>query len=303
MVQRWVAQKCRALGVVEKEGFAYRRPRRKAYGLAALVVGCLAILFGPFPSDAQDQPGVIVERVAATERRPLPVGDGVITLVRVDLRRYHLRFLTEERHGNRRSAPRWLRDHRLAGVTNAGMFLPNGRSVGHMVQDGTVASARRVSRYRGLVGFGLQPGQGGAPFVVGGGPRGRGCPEQIDDFAGRYRNVLQAYALLDCHGNAVPWRNRMRYSAAGFGVDQQGRAVFMHTRTPFRMESLSRMLAAPALGLRGMIYLEGGPEASLVVDAEGQRVAEMGSYEDGFNENDDNRAFWDLPNVIAFQRR
>ena len=52
-----------------------------------------------------------------------------------------------------------------------------------------------------------------------------------------------------------------------------------------------------------MIYLEGGPEASLVVSAEGQRVREVGSYEDGFNENDDNVEFWDVPNVIGFAPR
>jgi hypothetical protein len=49
--------------------------------------------------------------------------------------------------------------------------------------------------------------------------------------------------------------------------------------------------------------MEGGPEASLVVNAEGQRVAEIGSYEDGFNENDDNDVFWQVPNVVAFEAR
>ena len=42
---------------------------------------------------------------------------------------------------------------------------------------------------------------------------------------------------------------------------------------------------------------------ALVVDAEGHSVNEMGSYETGFWENDGNRAFWDLPNIVAFQAR
>lgn len=247
---------------------------------------------------------MLVQHVEASARRPLPYGDGVITLVRVDLRRYRLRFLTEARHGARRSAQAWMRDENLQGVTNAGMFLPNGRSVGHMVQDGEVVSRRIVSRYRGLLGFGPRGGASGAYMTIGGAPRGEGgCPQTLDSFERRYENVLQAYPLLDCRGRAVRWRNNMRYSAAGLGVDSEGRAVFMHTRTPYRMTTLSRMLAAPELGLRGMIYLEGGPEATLLVRAEGQRVRAVGSYEDGFNENDDNQAMWDLPNVIAFQRR
>lgn len=252
---------------------------------------------------AQQDAGVVVQRIEASARRPLPYGDGIITLVRVDMRRYRLRFLTEARHGPRRTAEEWMRDEGLQGVTNAGMFLPNGRSVGHMIQDGEVASRRVVSRYRGLLGF--APRSEGSPFMsIGGGPRGRGgCPHTIASFAGDYANVLQAYPLLDCRGRAVSWRNNMRYSAAGLGVDSAGRAVFMHTRTPYRMEVLSRMLSAPELGLRGMIYLEGGPEATLLVRAEGESVRAVGSYEDGFNENDDNQGMWDLPNVIAFQRR
>ena len=249
-------------------------------------------------------PGVVVERIEASERQPLPHGDGMLTLVRVDMRRYRLRFLTEERHGNRRTAPQWAQDHDLAGVTNAGMFLPSGRSVGHMVQDGDVVSARTVSRYRGLLGFEPRRGVQAPRLAVGGGPRGRAsCADTLDEFEGRYRNVLQAYSLLDCQGRSVGWPNRMRYSVAGMGVDAQGRAVFFHSRTPFEMRAVSRMLSDDALGLRGMIYLEGGPEASLYVDAEGERVEEIGSYEDGFNPNDNNRVFWDLPNVIAFQAR
>ena len=77
----------------------------------------------------------------------------------------------------------------------------------------------------------------------------------------------------------------------------------MHSRTPYRMTVLNRMLAAPELGLRGMIYLEGGPEASLFVEAEGASVREIGSWEDGFYESDDNHVFWDLPNVLAFEPR
>jgi len=248
--------------------------------------------------EAPSEPGIVVERVRATEAPEVSAGNRVITLVRVDLARYRLRILTEERHGRRRPVPRWVRDHRLAGATNAGMFLPSGRSVGFMVQDGDVVSNRRVTKYRGLVGFG--PRRSSLPLLTIGGPRcGTGS---IDRLRGRFDNVLQAYRMIDCRGDARPWPNRKRYSAAGFGVDDQGRAVFMHTRTPYRMTVLNRMLA-DGHGLRGMIYMEGGPEASLVVDAEGVRVSEVGSYEDGFNENDDNHEFWDVPNVVAFEAR
>jgi hypothetical protein len=63
------------------------------------------------------------------------------------------------------------------------------------------------------------------------------------------------------------------------------------------------MMADLDLGIRGLVYMEGGPEASLVVRDPAGSVTEIGSWEDGFNENDDNRALWDIPSVIGFAHR
>lgn len=273
--------------------------RHRVLTFSLLVTACSLVAWTFVPTALAVRPGLVVERHVAPRAPEVRVGDRQITIVRVDLRAYKLRFLTEARHGARRPAPQWARDHHLAGVTNAGMFLPSGRSVGHMVQDGDVVSSRRVSRYQGFVGFDERAGDASALSV--GGP---GCgPPTLDAFAARFRNVLQAYLLVDCEGNAVPWRNQKRFSAAAFGRDREGRAVFVHVRTPYRMDVFNEMLASPAFGIRGLIYLEGGPEASLYVSAEGQRVSEIGSYETGFYESDANHTFWDLPNVVAFEAR
>ncbi|NOY94585.1 MAG: phosphodiester glycosidase family protein [Deltaproteobacteria bacterium] len=265
---------------------------------ALITLACALSHSAPRRSAEAQGPGVTLERVHASLAPTLPIGDRQITLVRVDLRRYRLRFVTEAREGARRTIPRWVADEGLAGATNAGMFLPSGRSVGFMQRAGEVVSNRIVSRFRGLLAF--DPRQRSRAGLTLTGPA---CGQSLERARRAYRNVLSAYRLLDCHGGAVGWNNRKRYSAAGVGVDREGRAVFMHTRTPYRMDRLSRMLAAPELGLRGMIFVEGGPEASLYVHAEGVQLALMGSYEDGFHENDDNHIFWDVPNLIAFEAR
>ena len=64
------------------------------------------------------------------------------------------------------------------------------------------------------------------------------------------------------------------------------------------MAELSAGLAAHG-GLAGALFLEGGPEASLVA----RDLALLGSYETGFVENDDNREFWALPNILGLARR
>ena len=78
--------------------------------------------------------------------------------------------------------------------------------------------------------------------------------------------------------------------------------MLVHVRAPFTMKALSASLARPALGLNGAIFVEGGPEASLVVRAD-HSLDLIGSYEDAFNPHDDNYRFWDLPNVLGVVAR
>jgi hypothetical protein len=55
--------------------------------------------------------------------------------------------------------------------------------------------------------------------------------------------------------------------------------------------------------VRRAMYLEGGPEASLSLATSGRSFVQVGSWETGFNENDDNLRPWPLPNIIGVQRK
>ena len=57
------------------------------------------------------------------------------------------------------------------------------------------------------------------------------------------------------------------------------------------------------LGIGSMRYFGGGPGATRVVRAEGHAFVRVGSYETGFNENDDNDSAWVVPNVLGVVRR
>jgi hypothetical protein len=264
-----------------------------------LVIGALVvwgIVLGHRPSGAQ-VPALVVERVRAPRAPEVAVGDRTITLVRVDLRAYRLRMLTESHDGPRRPLPEWVRDFGLTGGINAGMFLPSGRSCGFLMADGEVRSDRHppASRWNALLGF--DPAGEAAPFDIGG-----GCGRDLSAMRGAYRSVLQSRRLMiDCAGAPTNWRTG-RFSAAAIGRDTEGRAVLVHVRTPYRMQVLSEMLAEPPFGLRGLAYMEGGPEASLVARG-ADPVSEMGSYEDGFHPSDDNHEMWDLPNIVGFAPR
>ena len=246
---------------------------------------------GPCPvAKASLGPGLTVERWHVTNATPA-AGEPCIDVVRADPSRYALRALTAE-HGAR-SALAWQRTFGLVAVINAGMFHEGGEPVG-LVVAGEQTRGIDNEKFGGY--FAWDPRAPNLPAAT---MFGRTCPNigQRD----HYGSFVQSYRLLDCDGRAIRWQDPKQYSAAAIGVDRSGRIVFLHARGAFTMHELSTALAAH--DLTGAIFLEGGPEASLVVHGQDGTLERVGSYETGFVENDDNTAFWDLPNVIALVPR
>jgi hypothetical protein len=242
-------------------------------------------------------PGLTVEWIATNLASPAGLGDGCLTLVRADPARYRLRVLAAARDGGRRTAPDWAAAFGLAAVTNSSMFDERDRSIGLLVADGVDVGAPRDNRRLG--GFlAFDPVAADAPPVV---IAGRDCPGfDLAALRAAYRSIVQDYRLLDCAGGPVAWQDPKVFSAAALGLDADGRVVFLHSRTPYRMADLSRVLAG--LHLRGALYLEGGPEASLYVRAGATTIAEIGSFETAFFDGS-NSAFWEIPNVVALEPR
>ena len=129
---------------------------------------------------------------------------------------------------------------------------------------------------------------------------GRDCTGfSLDDLRMRYRSIIQSPRLLGCAGEALPWQDKKQYSAAAIALDKSGRVVFIHARAAVTMSELAAALGT--LDLTGALFLEGGPEASLVVRGSDGELSRVGSYETSFVENDSNQAFWWLPNVIGLE--
>ncbi|MEM9188363.1 MAG: phosphodiester glycosidase family protein [Myxococcota bacterium] len=232
---------------------------------------------------------VEVVRVEGPES-PVGVGDGTITVVRLDPAQVRPMLLTRE-DGPPRPLPEWVRDESLIAGINASMFLPDGRSTGLLIDEGAMNNRRDNSRFGGFFSF----RDGETRFS------GRGCAGFDLPSLRRSPNLLQNYRMFGCRGQPIRWADDKHYSVAAFGGDRSGRILLIHSRTPYRVRDLNRMLARAELGIRHLHFVEGGPEASLIVTR--PEVQEVGSYETDFNENDDNRRFWDLPNVLGFVAR
>jgi hypothetical protein len=242
-------------------------------------------------------PGLFAQR-ARLVGKPVAGEPPCVDVVRAEVARYRVRLLTATRDGLARTAPQWRETFDLAAVINAGMFHDSGAPVALLVEDG-VAIGSDNPKMGGVLAF--DPRSPSDPAVV---ITGRDCAGfDLEALRARYRSLLEAPRLLGCDGAALHWGDPKQYSAAAVGVDRAGRLVLLHARAAVTMTELARTLASPDLDLAGALFLEGGPEASLLAHGPHGDVARVGSYETGFLEADTNQDFWKLPNVLALTPR
>jgi hypothetical protein len=244
----------------------------------------------PQPSWQSPSPGLEVGRFA----------DPPVVVVRVDPARYEFRVLSAKTLGlnSAPNASEWVERHALTGAINASMFqADHTTSVGYMRD---VKGVNNPSWNKDKAVFVSQPRKPGLPPVR---ILDRSCEDAVG-LARQYRVVAQNIRMIDC-GRRNVWAPQPRkWSTACVGQDGKGRVLLIHVRAPYATHDLIDVLLRLPLGLERLMYVEGGPEASLYVKVGGQVVvSEMGSFETGFFETDANRAFWPLPNVIGFAAR
>ena len=239
-------------------------------------------------------PGVEVARV------PAHAGGPTVTVVRVDPRVHAFRLLSATLEGldEPLTAPEWAARSGVLGVINAGMFQGDQRTSVAYARSGARAVNGRWNKDNAV--FVAEP-------VAPGRPRARILDRTCDDVpreAAAHGLVLQNIRMLDCKGRNVWSREPRRWSTACVGADADGRILLVHVRAPFSTHDLVDVLRALPLGLTRLMYVEGGPEASLYLKVGSETVvSEMGSFETGFFESEDNRRFWPLPNVLGFGPR
>jgi hypothetical protein len=240
------------------------------------------------------EPGLVVERWSAPPTSTAKAAP-LVTLVRVDPSRFSFHLLTARDHGGARSAPQWQREFDLVGVINAGMYMPNQRSAGLMIDGDRINNGYDNPAYGGFLCF--DPRQPGLEPVI---LAGRTC-EGFDLRALRqeYQVVVQGYRLLDCARQPMAWADPKLYSSAAIGLDEDGWVVLIHTGTSYRMSDLTRWLARPTLRITAAIFVEGGSHASLLVEQGERQVREAGTRSTHATAAVDFRA---VPNVIGFRR-
>ncbi len=217
------------------------------------------------------------------------ISDGLLHVVRIDPKKVKLEIGLASRAGlKNRTAGEWADGLGLMVAINAGMFETDYRSNVGYLRSGAHLNNPRWNTYQSALAFGP-----GTAFMADlDAPDAKQRLEPVD-------TVIQNLRLIRAGGVNVWKPGPRKWSEAAVAADDQGRILFLFSRSPLSMKEFADKLLAMPLHITHAMHVEGGPEASLSIRAGSRKIDLSGSYETGFNENDGNAGQWPLPNVIG----
>jgi phosphodiester glycosidase len=118
-----------------------------------------------------------------------------------------------------------------------------------------------------------------------------------------YPNVSQNIRMINSSGKRNRWQvDEKMWSVSTIGITRDGQVLLLNSRIPYTMHDFIDVILAndAKLNIDKMAYCEGGPESSIYINEQYQR---MGSFETGFNEFYDNDHFWELPFALTFEKK
>jgi exopolysaccharide biosynthesis protein len=273
-----------------------------------LLSGILMVLVGAergVPAQAASSwqtlaPGMEIQYVES--RKQSRLGDSKITVLRIDPSRWKLEVMgvVQTGEGGGHTAREWARQHQYTAAINAGMFESDNKTHLGYVRSRDHVYNGRVNSYQSMMAFDRRAGKNVPDFRI----------FDLDSPGGSlaailadYSSAVQNLRLIKRPGMNQWGKQSREWSEAAVGEDNEGRVLFLYSRSPFSMHDLNQELLASGVGVVAAQHMEGGPEAQLYVHIGDIEMEMFGSYETVFKENDQNEAPWPVPNVIGVRPR
>ena len=116
----------------------------------------------------------------------------------------------------------------------------------------------------------------------------------------QYDLVMQNFRMATASGRVIWKQAERRHSVAAMSEDADGRILFIMCPTPLPATDFLKALQEFPLRLATVMYLEGGSEAALLLNAGGIKTVEAGRHISGLWGGS---AALPLPNVLGVRRR
>jgi hypothetical protein len=234
--------------------------------------------------------------------RKTKIGDYKVDILKVDPKLFDFELNSYVMHDTvELTAPEWSAKHNYLAVINAGMYSYSNplKPVGFMKSNEQLVNPRVKDNYKAAFVFGTS--------------NTNSKPAQIVDLEQQngvslyqeYSSALQSIRMLDGNGQPVMWKSKtyMRCSMGIIGQDKDGFIYLIFARSPIKPNEMSIFLSKQPLGLIGLMYLEGGPETSYVINHPKLKVEKMGCYVSRTWPRNNCTEFRKIPQVIGVKRK
>ncbi len=258
-------------------------------------------LAGSLPKDWQNiEPGLEMATFPAPgEVKPATAAS--IRILRIDPSRFEFRLLNASRMkgGKPLSARQWSRRNELVAAINASMYQRDHMTSVSYMKSGKHVNNTWFSKDKALLAF--DPQSSALPPVQ---ILDRDC-QDVKQLRKQYQSLVQSIRMVSCdRKNVWAQQKRKKWSVAAIGEDQLGRILFIHSRVPTSVHDLiEHLLKLDTVQLKRAMYVEGGPEAQLFVNAGASKQEFVGTFKNSRPESAGNTIAWPIPNVIGVVRK
>jgi uncharacterized protein YigE (DUF2233 family) len=225
-------------------------------------------------------------------------GDSRIRILRIDPARFELQLLnrTAAPDGAPLTAKEWSRRHGLVAAINASLYQTDHRTSVSLMKSRAHTNNPRLSKHNAVLLFDRLDEDVPPVQIV-----DRTCRD-LGAVQSHYGAMVQSIRMVSCNrANVWSQQPEHKWSTAAIGIDQHGRVLFIHVRSPLSTHDLIDGLLTLPLGLREAMYVEGGPEAQLYVNAGGRELELVGSHGSSFAGIENTYAL-PIPNVLGVRR-
>lgn len=127
--------------------------------------------------------------------------------------------------------------------------------------------------------------------------------ENFNEMNHEFDSYAQGLRMIDCNGSPIFWKKKIQSCSMLIAAEgEDGKFYLIFCRSPYTHNQMIQFMVDMPYGLRNAIYLEGGPETSLLIDVNGHCIEKVGSWVSTTWERDDNNHFWRLPNVVGVKK-
>jgi hypothetical protein len=194
------------------------------------------------------------------------------------------------------TAKEWAERSGLVAAINASLYQTDQSTSIALMKSRTHTNNPRLSKHNTVLLFDRLDDSVPPVQIV-----DRTCRD-LDAIRPRYGAMVQSIRMVSCaRANVWTQQPENKWSTAAIGIDQRGRLLFIHVRSPLSTHDLIDALLALPLELREAMYVEGGPEAQLYVHAGGRELEFVGSHGSSFAGIENTMAL-PIPNVLGIRR-